>query len=136
MKRYIKISFGLGILALMLTPFAVDAAIVNCTGALNPTLCNLLDGITSIINIAIGILASLALLVFFFGLVKFIIKAGDPKEKEAGRTLMTYGVIALFVMFSVFGIVRFLQRAVGINETNQGNNQGLPPPTIPAFNNR
>jgi hypothetical protein len=71
-----------------------------------------------LVGLATGILAALALLVFFWGLVKYIAKADDPKEKEAGKNTMIWGVIALFVMFSVFGLVSFLQASFGIDATN------------------
>ena len=45
-------------------------------------------------------------LVFFWGLVKFIAKAGEKDAKE-GKSLMVWGLIALFVMFSFWGIMRF-----------------------------
>ena len=60
------------------------------------------------------IMAGLALLVFFWGLVKFIAKAGDESAKEEGRRLMIWGVIALFVMVSVWGIILFIQTNLGI----------------------
>ncbi len=77
-------------------------------------LCRSLD----VVNLSTGILAALALLVFFWGLVKYIAKADDEKAKEAGKNTMIWGVVGLFVMFSVFGIVRFLQESFDINARN------------------
>lgn len=56
----------------------------------------------------IPFLISLGLIMFLVGLVKFI-SAGDNEEKrEGGRGLMIFGIIALFVMISVWGLVRIL----------------------------
>lgn len=66
------------------------------------------------VNAATGILAALALLVFFWGVVKYIAAAGDEKAKDQGKRVMVGGVVALFVLFSVFGLVRFLQRSFGV----------------------
>jgi hypothetical protein len=73
-----------------------------------------------------GIVAAAALLVFFWGVLRYIAAAGDEKGKERGKTIMTWGVIALFVMFSVFGIVRFLQNSFGIGS----GPQQMRPPTV------
>ncbi|OHA91206.1 MAG: hypothetical protein A2758_01900 [Candidatus Zambryskibacteria bacterium RIFCSPHIGHO2_01_FULL_49_18] len=60
-----------------------------------------------LINPLITILVALALLVFFKGLVGFIAKSGDAKTHAEGRSLMIWGLIGLFVMVSIFGILRF-----------------------------
>ncbi len=66
--------------------------------------CLALDLVTT----AIPIVAAIALLVFFWGLAKFILHAGDDKSHETGKELMKWGIISLFVMVSVWGIVLFL----------------------------
>jgi hypothetical protein len=117
MKKHLSIYLGgaLGIAAL--APSFAHAAI-NCGSVTQITdiesfLCSFKD----LINFSTGVVASLALLVFFWGLVKYIAKADDPKEKEAGKNTMIWGVIALFVMFSVFGLVSFLQASFGVTGT-------------------
>ena len=66
--------------------------------------------IMDLVELLIVLVAALALLAFFFGLMKFIFKVGgDEKAIEQGRNLMKWGVIALFVMMSVWGIIRFFQ---------------------------
>jgi len=55
---------------------------------------------------------TLAVVAFFAGIVKFIwaIRNGDSgKEVENGKQFMLWGLIALFVMFSVWGIIKFTQ---------------------------
>ena len=62
------------------------------------------------------VLIIVALLVFFWGLVKFIAKAGDEKAVEEGRNLMVWGVISLFVMITVWGLVNFIGGELGIGQ--------------------
>jgi len=62
---------------------------------------------TGLINDALPVIAGLALLVFIWGLVKFISKAGDEKSHEEGKNLMKWGLIALFVMVSFKAIIMF-----------------------------
>lgn len=67
----------------------------------------------------------IAVLVFFWGLVKFLFKAGDEKSHEEGRNRMIWGIIALFVLTSIWGIVYYIQSDLQIGEFD-----GL---TVPNF---
>lgn len=91
-------------------------------------LCELITFFGSLIQTLTGVVASLALLVFFWGLVKYIASSDDEKAKDAGKRIMVGGVIGLFVMFSVFGLVRFMQSAFGLQGDN--NPQTMTPPNI------
>ena len=71
-----------------------------------------------IVNLLIPIFFALALLAFFYGIFQYIRSAGDPAEASAGKSIMIYGVIAIAVMASVFGITRLLQTTFGINDTS------------------
>jgi hypothetical protein len=73
-----------------------------------------------IIQMLIVVAASLALLVFMWGIVKYIAAAGDEKSQVSAKNTMVYGVIGLFVLFSVFGIVEFLQESFDIDENQRG----------------
>ncbi len=70
--------------------------------------------LSGIISLLLILVASLGLLAFLWGLVKFIMHAGDAKTHAEGRQFMLWGLIALFVMVSVWGIVRFIQTNLGI----------------------
>ena len=60
------------------------------------------------------LVAALALLAFFWGLVKFIAAVGgDEKAVSEGKNLMVWGVLGLFVMVSVWGILSFLTHEFG-----------------------
>lgn len=53
--------------------------------------------------------ATLSLLVFLFGVAKFIFRVGgDEKEVSNGKKLMIYGIIGLFIMFSFYAILSFI----------------------------
>ncbi len=70
--------------------------------------------LSGIISLLLILVASLGLLAFLWGLVKFIMHAGDVKTHAEGRQFMVWGIIALFVMVSVWGLVRFIQDNLGI----------------------
>lgn len=76
---------------------------------------DLISAGNNMIDSLIFVFVALALLVFFWGLVKFITKAGDEKSVEEGRNTMVWGLIALFVMISVWGIVNLMGSELGID---------------------
>ncbi len=76
----------------------------------------LLISIGRLVNIALPIVVSIALLGFFWGLAKFVFQAGDSGARDEAKSLMIYSVVALFVMVSVWGLVRFLGSSFGIQQ--------------------
>jgi len=67
---------------------------------------------------------TLAVLFFFYGIVKYIWSEGNNKEE--GKRIMIWGVVALFVMSSIWGIVAFLQQDI----LGGSNPSSVPIPTI------
>ncbi len=57
----------------------------------------------------IPIIFALAMIYFFWGVAKYVLAAGDPKAAGEGKSIMIYGVIALAVMASVYGLINILQ---------------------------
>lgn len=72
------------------------------------TVQDILDGLYSIMDQAIPVLIGLALLFFLWGLARYMLKTDDVEGKKAARSIMLWGVIILFVMVSVWGLVNFL----------------------------
>jgi len=56
---------------------------------------------------------ALCLLYFFWGVVKYIRSAGG--EKDEGKKVMIWGIVGLFVAFTIWGIVRFIQSELNIS---------------------
>ncbi len=75
-----------------------------------------LTAIGNLINTAIPILIALGLLLFIWGLVVFIFSQGDDDAQKRGKKLMVWGVIALFVIVSVWGLVALLGELVGVDQ--------------------
>lgn len=77
---------------------------------------DLIDLFLSLIAMLIPTVFALALLFFIWGLAQFIWAAGQGNEDKikAGKQLMFWGVIALFVMVSIWGIVEVLGRDFGV----------------------
>lgn len=61
------------------------------------------------------LLMAVALMVFFFGIARYILAKGDKESLEEGKRTIGYGIIALFVLASLWGILAFLGDTVGID---------------------
>ena len=85
-----------------------------------------LTSVQGTVNKLIPFLVGLALLGFFWGLVKFIFSSNNEEGRGEARSMMIYAVIALFVMTAVWGLVGFLGNVVGVQ---QGGSVSLP--TVP-----
>lgn len=82
----------------------------------DPSLGNLetlLKAIGKLVSLATPIVIGLALLAFFWGLVKFIFASSDDDKKD-GKSFMIGGIIALFVMVAIVGIIKFIASAFDV----------------------
>jgi len=90
-----------------LFPFIVSAQSNGIRGLIQAT--------GFLITLLIPVVVGFALLSFFWGLVKFIFRVGgDEKAVEEGKRIMLWGIGALFVMLSIWGLVSFLRSNLGI----------------------
>lgn len=89
-------------------PVALFAAFPTVALAQFEGISGLVRASGGIVKQLIIVVAGIALLVFFWGLVKFISKAGDEGEVKKSKGLMLWGIVALFVMVSIWGIVYFI----------------------------
>ncbi len=82
--------------------------------ALAADLDTLLNALISVVQTIIPVIMGLAVLVFFWGIVKFINHAGDEKAVEEGKSLMLWGMVGLFVMVSLWGILGYFQQELNL----------------------
>ena len=68
--------------------------------------------VTTLVKSLTYIVFALTLVLFLWGLARFILKADDPAERSKGKQLMIWGLIGMFVMFSVTGIVYMIRGAI------------------------
>lgn len=89
------------------------------------TLEGILANIQNAINAAIPVLIGLAVIAFFYGLVRFIFQAGDENAIEEGKRIMLWGIISIFIMVALWGIMAFLGDLLNI-----GVSGNAVPPTV------
>ncbi|MBA3789421.1 hypothetical protein H0X32_03465 [Patescibacteria group bacterium] len=94
----------------VLSPFLVHAQTPPATGI---TFAALVGKLVTLVNTSVlPLLYALAFVFFLFGLVRFFFIGGE-EGREKGKQLMLYGLIGLFVLFSVWGIVNVLLTVFG-----------------------
>lgn len=110
-----KLIITLGALALPLTSFAAATGFTDLE--------TVVQSLGRIVNMLIPIVFALGLLVFFWGLVTYIFGEHD---KEKAKKTMLWGVVALFVMAAVWGLVRFIGDTFGVNPNAPAPTVGIP----------
>ncbi len=94
----------LGILSVLAFPMTVFAA--------PRTVGDLLNSIVSITDVVVPILITAALAAFLIGLVQTLFSAGDTKKYAEGGKIMTYGIISLFVVVAIWGIMAVAHQTI------------------------
>ncbi|MEK7586490.1 MAG: hypothetical protein AAB453_01320 [Patescibacteria group bacterium] len=85
----------------------------------NDFLTKVIAPINQILGLVLPIIITLAILGFVWGLAKYIYSAGEESSKQEGRDIMYWGVIALFVMVSVWGLVELITKTFSIEPNRQ-----------------
>lgn len=71
-----------------------------------------------LVTLLIPIVGAIALLVFFWGLAKFILHSDNEDSVREGKWVMVSGIVGLFVMISIWGIVSLVQSDLFGGSTN------------------
>ena len=102
-------TFGLGgASAPSLSPLAVGGD-STCSPAGDPKFQDIACYVTRIINDSvIPLIFALAVAMFVWGVVQFILNSDEEAKKAKGKQFMIWGLVALTVMISVWGLVSIL----------------------------
>lgn len=121
MKKYTNLLYVF-LLVVLLTPQVSFAAFDKIKG--------LLRDFKALLDLIVPIVFGLAIIFFFWGLAQFIRSVSDKTITE-GKNKMVWGIIALFVMISISGIIKYIGDSVGIDtgiksSTSSSGNTSLP----------
>jgi hypothetical protein len=67
-----------------------------------------------IINPLIGFLFALAMVYFIYGVTRYLLSPDNEEVRKESRSQMLWGIIGMFIMVSVFGIIHLVQDTVGM----------------------
>ena len=101
---------------------------MNCSSDGVTTVSDFLCVLLGLINQAIPVVFAIAVFAFFWGLVVYLFSLGgeaDEKKQKQGRNLMVWGLVAFFVMLSVFGLISIIQQSFQLDK-----NTVIAPPSI------
>jgi uncharacterized membrane protein YidH (DUF202 family) len=83
--------------------------------------------VNRVVNYIVPFLVGLAVLVVIYGVFSFISNAADEEARANAKHFIIWGVIGIFIMLSVWGLVTILENTL----TFQKDNAGI---TNPEFN--
>lgn len=115
--------------ALPLASFGQSACILGVNyvgGSIEGILCRVLNVINGYI---IPLLIALAVVWFIWGVVQFI-TAKDEEKKGEARSTMIHGIIALFVIVAMWGLVSLVRNFFGVNTGGLGDQPDLKIPGL------
>lgn len=125
-KNIMKTVGGMALYAVAFLPVVALAQSPNIQGGYLGQLGQ--DVINFITSTLVPLVFAIALVVFIWGLfMAFILGGSDPEKQKQGRDLMLWGIVAFFVMVSVWGLVNVLQGILGIDPGTAPN-----APTAPS----
>ncbi len=84
-----------------------SSSLSNVGAIINYVLCILQASVIPLLVIA-------AVILFIFGVVKYILGADNETKRKEGSMFMIYGIISLFVIASIWGLVSILTNTFGI----------------------
>ncbi len=87
----------------------------------------LFDTIFNLLNQLVPILIAIAVVYFIWGVLQFVTAGADEEKRKSGRNTMIFGIIAIFVIVSVWGLVNILEGTFGLSEEG-----ALPGPELPS----
>jgi hypothetical protein len=91
---------------------------LSCTLPTNPTFGKLIMYATCLLSKSIvPLLFGFAMVLFIWGVVQYVIGTDDEAKKKKGKMFMIWGIVALVVMTSVWGLVRILGNTFGVDTT-------------------
>lgn len=85
---------------------------------------------TNIGNLVIGLAISLAVIWIIISVVRYLIAGGEEDRKKGGMAIL-WGVVGLFVILSIWGLVNILRNSFKTDAgqtTSDVQNLNLPPP--------
>ena len=84
------------------------------------TVQSVLGVVRNILDTVVPILLILATIVFIWGVIVYITSGGSDEKKTYGRYLILYGLVGLFSIVAIWGVVRVLTNTFGVG------GQGIP----------
>lgn len=90
------------------------------------TVGSILLTVQDLLNLLVPILITIALLYFIWGLATYIQAHGSSVDMAKGRDMMIWGVLAMFAIISIWGLVAIVGRTFGIDQNSRLRGNQVP----------
>ena len=91
------------------------------------SLAGVYPAVAGIINTIFPAVVGIAVFAVAWGIFKFILNAGDPEARKQGMATILWGVVGVFLMFSIWGLVNILKNTFKFDTTPVVPQSLLPP---------
>ena len=91
--------------------------ILNCNATSLTNLSGIINSITCLlINNVVYLLFALATVGFIWGVIQFYLNPENEEKRKKGKSFIIGGLIALFVMTSMWGIIKIFSTTFGTGD--------------------
>jgi cytochrome bd-type quinol oxidase subunit 2 len=117
MRKIIGFVSSLALLALPAIVAAANGGTFN-----TDTLKTTIDGLKGVVNTLLVVLSGVAVIVFIWGIIKYVLASNDGEKRKEARNYMIYGVVAFAVIVGLFGLSNAVLSFVGLKEVDNSFN--------------
>lgn len=116
MKKYLfTLVFSLLLLLPKITVLAADNGSTPCNGCQlnNPISATTVEALVGkLINTAMGVVGSLALLMFIYGGFTWMLSAGSSEKIKKGKDIVIWSALGMVLIFMSYALVRFVLETI------------------------
>ncbi len=87
---------------------------------------SLITLLTDLLDMVVPFLLAIAVVLFMWGVLKYIMSGDDDESRKKATSLMIYGIVAIFVMVGLWGLVGVLDGTFGFGGTTPAQPPELP----------
>ena len=84
------------------------------------SLTGIIEMFTDIGLTLVPFLGAVAFLAFVLGVARFIKSTSDGKEIEKSKNLLIWGIVGMFILITIWGVIAFLRGEFGFGEGTPG----------------
>lgn len=107
---------------LAFAPFLAFAEVLELGGTKG-----IVGNVTDFLGVLVPFILALAVLFVLFGVLQFVMSAGDEEGRKAAKAKMIWGIVGIIIMVSLYGIINFLTGELGLTDQ-----EVVKPITLPA----
>jgi len=105
----------------------------NTTGGVAANVKAAVQNLTDAVNAVVPFFLAIAVVVFIYGVIKYVITP-DAEGKKGARGYIIWGIVGIALILVVLGLAKLLVNTLGV-PTGSGGVTGTDLPDVPTVNN-